>query len=102
MGWEAKFLTKDEFDREWDALLKKQKWGRWTLDQKAHPSLDIEPFSNGSKYEVRLFQRGCGFPAFLEWLGHWTQHLQVMSWMSYKDLWDFVQAAQDLYRREAK
>ena len=100
MDWKSNFVTKDELE---SALLErdtKQKWGRWTMDTKVYPSLDICPYQgNNAKYEVPLFKAGCDFPTFTAWLGRWTQHLQDKGWMAYKDLWDFVDASQDIFRR---
>jgi hypothetical protein len=103
MDRKTMFNTKEDFERADEEMRKKRKWGRWTLDKKAPPSLDIQPYSHSSTlYPVPLFKRGCEFPRFTAWLGHWAQHLHEKSWMSHKDLWDFVDAAQDIYRREAK
>jgi hypothetical protein len=103
MDWKANFLTKDDLDRVLEESRRKKIWGRWTLDKKGeYPSLDIHPYPNGTPYQIRLFKFGCEFSTFGAWLGHWVQHLQEKGWVSYKDLWDFVDAAQDIYRREAK
>ena len=102
MDRKSKYVTKDDMERALHESATKTKWGRWTLDTKLCPSLDICPYQNGAKYEVPLFKRGCDWPAFLAWLGHWTQHLQEKGWVAYKDLWDFVDASQDLFRRGAK
>jgi hypothetical protein len=106
MDWKAKFLTKDDFDSVLEETRKKKAWGRWTLDKNGPPSLDIHPYPNGGlhggPYEILLFPSGCDFGTFIAWLGRWTQHLQNKGWMSHKDLWDFVDASQDMYRREAK
>jgi glycosyltransferase involved in cell wall biosynthesis len=102
MDWKAKYLTKDDLDRGLDEARKKKAWGRWTLDKEAYPSLDIHPYPNNIPYQIRLFQSGCDFPKFTAWLGHWVQHLQDKGWMSYKDLWDFVDASQTIYRRETR
>lgn len=82
----------------------KKEWGRWMLDTEgAYHSLNIVPYSNaglhGGPYEIRLFEYGCEFSVFMKWLGHWTQHLHHKGWISSRDLSDFVDAAEDLYRR---
>ena len=103
MGWESQFHTKEDFERADEEMRTKKKWGRWTLDKKVYPSLDIQPYSHSKTlYEVPLFKRGCDFPAFLAWLGHWVQHLQLKGWITPSALWDFVDAVQDIHRREAK
>src|SRR5664279_5967978 len=76
MDWKANFLTKDDLDRVLEESRRKKAWGRWTLDKKVYPSLDIHPYSNNSPYQVPLFKLGCDFSTFLAWLGHWTQHLK--------------------------
>ena len=76
-------------------------WGRWTFDPTgAYPSLDIPGYGIHTKnpYQVRLFPSGCDFPAFTAWLGHWVQHLQDKSWITPADLWNFVDASQEIYR----
>jgi hypothetical protein len=100
MSWEALFHTKEEMDREWEKMLARTKWGRWTIDKTTPPSLDIFPDTprNSTLYQVPLFGRGCGFSEYLGWLGQWTQHLQEKSWISPQDLWDFVAASQDIRR----
>lgn len=99
MDWKTKFHTKEEFDRVEEEGRKQKQWGRWVLDENCYPSLDIQPYPsrNNHVYQIRLFDYGCDFPTFLAWLGRWVQHLQLKSWMSYKDLWDFVDAAQTIH-----
>ena len=79
----------------------RRKWGRWTYDPTgAYRSLDIQPYpENTALYQVPCWPEGCNFQKFTEWLGHWVQHLQVKKgWITATDLWNFVDAAQDLYR----
>lgn len=99
-NWKSQFVTKAQVVQALEEMKTKTKWGRWTLDTEVLPSLDICPYpGNNAKYEVPLFQAGCDFPIFTAWLGHWTQHLQEKGWCAHKDLWDFVDAAQDIFRR---
>jgi hypothetical protein len=81
-------------------MRKGKKWGRWTYDPTGeYASLDIKPYEpTAAPYPVRLFPSTCEFPAFTAWLGHWVQHLQVKSWITATDLWNFVEASQELYR----
>jgi hypothetical protein len=102
MDWKSLFHTKEDFERAEEEMRRKKQWGRWKLDIEAYPSLDICPTPNSTPYQIRLFEGGCKFPAFTAWLGHWVQHIQEKSWISPQDLWDFVDAAQDIYRREPK
>lgn len=107
MDWTSQFDKPEDFERAEEEMRNKKEWGRWKLDTGgAYHSLDIVPYSNeglrGGPYEVQLFERGCDFPAFTAWLGHWTQHLQEKGWITPQDLWDFVDAGQDMYRREGK
>jgi hypothetical protein len=107
MDWKSHFHTAEDFERAEEEMRTKKQWGRWTLDTEgAYHSLDIRPYANdglnGGPYEVRLFEQGGDFPAFTAWLGHWVQHLQEKSWLTPQDLWDFVDAAQDIHRRETK
>lgn len=86
-------------ETEKDDAMRKGKWGRWTYDPTGeYASLDIDPYGNNCSYQVRLFEKSCDFPKFTEWLGHWVQHLQEKSWVTPRDLWNFVDAAQDVYR----
>lgn len=80
----------------------KNKWGRWTLDLNEVPSLDICPYPEGTNYayQVILFERGCTFGAFRQFLLRWTQHLRTKAWIAEVDVQSFVQAAEDLYNRE--
>jgi hypothetical protein len=102
MDWKSQYHTKEDFERAIEETQKKKEWGRWKLDIEEYPSLDICPTPNSAPYQIRLFERGCDFPTFTAWLGHWVQHIQEKSWLSPQDLWDFVDAAQDVYRRGAK
>lgn len=100
MDRRAQFHTREEVIRVLDEQQSKKTWGRWTLDEDAPRSLDARPYTNGSPYQIVLFKQGCGFPGFTAWLGRWVQHLQEKGWVSYRDLWDFVDAAQTIFRRD--
>lgn len=102
MDWRSHFDTPEDFERAEEEMRRKNEWGRWKLDKEAYPTLDIDPAPKSGPYQVRLFEPGCDFSTFTAWLGHWAQHLQEKGWLSPQDLWDFVDAAQDIYRREAK
>ena len=81
--------------------MERKQWGRWTLDRTgAYSSLDIPNYGlhTANPYQVRLFRKGCDFHTFTAWLGGWVQHLQEKSWITRADLWNFVEAAQELYR----
>ena len=108
MDWKSHFDTAEDFERAEKETRTKKEWGRWRLDTEgAYHSLDIHPHDvnggiHGGPYEVRLFERGGDISAFTVWLGRWVQHLQEKSWITPQDLWDFVDASQDIYRRERK
>jgi hypothetical protein len=96
--WKALFHSKEDFDRVDAEARGKTQWGRWTLDKEDPWSLDIQPYAHSTTlYQIVLFKRDGDFPKFTEWLGHWVQHIQQKSWLSYKDLWQFVEAAQEIY-----
>ena len=103
-SWKSQFDTYEQLEAAVLERDTKRQWGRWTLDVVVCPSLDICPYpkQNNCKYEVPLFKAGCDFPTFVAWLGKWTEHLQKKGWMAYKDLWDFVDASQDIFRRGAQ
>jgi hypothetical protein len=93
-----RFITKEQFEQEIERARTQTEWGRWTFDPDVYATLDIRPYSAGTKYEIRLFKAKCNWSAYLSWLGHWVEHLSGKSWLTDKDLRYFVEAANDLYR----
>jgi hypothetical protein len=80
------------------ATKKARRWGKWYLNTFKPRSLDIYPVGDrGCSYEVILFGEGATWQEFLEWLGHWCEHLIEKRWMGPNEMFDFIRAAQSIY-----
>ncbi len=81
------------------AMRKKTVWGRWHLDEARHVLQLHAPKSTSLIAEIGLpiFPYGCTEEVFNAWLGSWLQDVHTSRETSYKDVWDFVDAAQDIY-----
>lgn len=81
------------------AMRKKTVWERWYLDEKRKVLRLQAPQSKSliAELGLPLFSYGCTEEIFNQWLGSWLQDVHTSRETSYKDVWDFADAAQDIY-----
>jgi hypothetical protein len=88
------------------AKRKKTVWGRWYLDEEKGLLRINAPHSKHfiANIGLPLFWSRCTEEVFNAWLGSWLQDVHAWREMSYKDVWDFIDAAQDIhvYHRVAR